>query len=244
MPCPNPDAHIHTPPAPIVHRRPRTDSPPSYPPPLEVCPIRKPLLSRPFGILILLPLQHLLERPTAFQSLCWSAIALYTAVAVARSVVKLGVAYRLRTALFPRVALPLLRSAGSLHQAPESALLHPPVHFFRHIDMFCYVAIVGLWGLGARRRAHVRGRGCSVVRRNGVLVGRRRLRAFYAETLVCCLGLEESVWYSDYDLYAHTFFTARPSLCSWSLNRFMSSCSLPDLFRKDMRSVASQSGAL
>lgn len=41
-----------------------------------------------------------------------------------------------------------------------------------------------------------------------------------------------------------TFFTASPSLCSWSRKRFMSSCSLPDLLRRAMRSVASQSGAL
>jgi hypothetical protein len=41
-----------------------------------------------------------------------------------------------------------------------------------------------------------------------------------------------------------TFFVTSPSLCSWSLKRFISSCSLPVLLRSDIRSVASQSGAL
>lgn len=110
------------PPPPCHTTYPIPAPPTSYLPPLEVCPVRKPLFSCTWNT-VLLPLQHLLERPTAFQALRRRTVVLAAAVSVTRSIICLCVWCAVRMILVQRIALSLLRSAWRLHETPQPTLL-------------------------------------------------------------------------------------------------------------------------
>jgi hypothetical protein len=122
-PCSNPDSNANHPRSSIEQWCPIPTSPVSHPPPpLEVCPIRKPSLSSA-GNPILLPLQHLFERAIALQALRRRTIVLAATVSIARSIVTVRVGCAIRMVLLQRIALSLLCGTGCLHQAPQPALL-------------------------------------------------------------------------------------------------------------------------